>query len=450
MLTGLKRNANKIGIDATIAFTLFTRIIQAAGGIGSILLIAKYLTADEQGYYYTFASIIAIQVFFELGLSGIITQYAAHEFAYLTWDASNNLLGEETYKSRLSSLLRFCVKWFGIIAVALFFILIITGFYFFSTYSKAKTVPDWQLPWILLSLATVLNLFIDPVLAFFDGVGQIKEMSKIRFAQKGINVILLYLLLFLNFKLYASVIATLASVSCIFIILILTDNIKKINTIWHHLSIWKVSYVQEILPYQWRIALSWISGYFIFQLFNPVLFATEGPKVAGQMGMSLQILNGIAGLSMSWIITKIPLYSSLIAQKKFEELDNTFKKTLKNQMFVNILMIGGFYVIYLIIHFFKLKFADRFLSPLPLFMLCLVTIINQMIFSWATYLRCHKQEPFLINSIVGGVLCGLSTIFLGKYFGLFGIVGGYSCLTIFMGLPWSYYIFKTKKAQWHN
>ena len=37
-------------------------------------------------------------------------------------------------------------------------------------------------------------------------------------------------------------------------------------------------------------------GYFIFQLFNPVLFATEGAVVAGQMGMTLAALNGIKHL----------------------------------------------------------------------------------------------------------------------------------------------------------
>ena len=43
-----------------------------------------------------------------------------------------------------------------------------------------------------------------------------------------------------------------------------------------------ISYMKEIFPNQWKIALSWVSGYFIFHFFNPVLFA-EGPVVAGQM-----------------------------------------------------------------------------------------------------------------------------------------------------------------------
>jgi hypothetical protein len=82
----------------------------------------------------------------------------------------------------------------------------------------------------------------------------------------------------------------------------------------------RVSYKEEIFPYQWKIALSWISGFFIFQLFNPVIFATEGAIIAGQMGMTLAILSAIQSLSMSWMSTKVPLFSNLIALKKYNTL----------------------------------------------------------------------------------------------------------------------------------
>jgi len=67
----------------------------------------------------------------------------------------------------------------------------------------------------------------------------------------------------------------------------------------------------------------------------------------------------------------------------------------------------------------------------------------------ATYLRCHKKEPFLLYSIVVGTLCFLSTIIFGKYFGVMGVTTGY-CLIIISTSVWSYNIFKTKKLEWHN
>src|SRR5258708_7438587 len=194
-----KKQLSKIGVDGTIAFTILTRLIQAAGGIISIVFIARFLTIDEQGYYYTFASIIAIQLFFELGLTGIITQYAAHEFAHLAWTDDHKLAGEEYYKSRLSSLLRFCIKWFAVISIVFFFILLAAGFYFFSNYNKVNHV-EWGKPWFILSLATALNLFIDPLLAFFEGIGQIRDISKVRLVQKTSFIVFLFIFFALGFN----------------------------------------------------------------------------------------------------------------------------------------------------------------------------------------------------------------------------------------------------------
>src|SRR5208283_6098922 len=97
-----------------------------------------------------------------------------------------------------------------------------------------------------------------------------------------------------------------------------------LKNIWQQFGVERVSYKREIFPYQWKIAISWISGYFIFQLFNPILFATEGAVMAGKMGMTLVVLNGIFSLSFSWMSTKVPLYSNLIAQKKYRDLDHIF------------------------------------------------------------------------------------------------------------------------------
>lgn len=448
MLAFVKKALNKIGVDGAIIFTLLSRAVQGLGGVGSVVFIGLFLTGNERGYFYTFSSILAIQVFFELGLSGIITQYTAHEFAHLSWDG-HHLSGDEYYRSRLSSLLRFFIKWFGVISIVLFVILLVAGYHFFSSYSNNDHV-QWQMPWVILCLATSLNLFIDPILAFIDGLGEVKDMAKVRMVQKTTNVILLFIFFILGFRLYSAALASMISILINYFQIIFSTRRIKLVAIWKQKGEATINYMTEIFPFQWRIALSWISGYFIFQLFNPVLFAFSGKVVAGQMGMSLQILNGISNLSMSWITTKVPVFSSLIAHKKFHELNSLFSRTLKNLMSVNFFGIIVFYALLLLLNYLNNPFSARFLPLVPMAMLCAVTIVNQLIFSWATFLRCHKQEPFLVNSIVIGVLCAISTLCFGKYIGMIGVVAGYSFIAFFISLPWAWYIFKTKTQLWHN
>lgn len=450
----LKKIAQKIGMDKSIAYSSGARIIQAFTGIASILFISKYLTGVEQGFYYTFGSIVAIQIFFELGLTGIITQYVAHEASHLTLNNQLRFEGEEKYRSRLGSLLRFSVKWYAIISVLLLIILTVVGFIFFERYDKSEGAVSWRIPWILISLGTAIKLFQSPLTSLLMGIGKVKEMSKIGFYQQIILPVSAWIGLVCGFKLYVVGISTILAALIWNIYVSNTSMQRVLINLWKEKITVRVQYMQEIFPYQWKIALSWISGYFIFQLFNPVLFATEGAVVAGQMGMTLAALNGIQALSMSWLNTKIPLYSRLIALKDYKQLDQTFNQMLKQMTSVCfcllcIMIIGLWGIRYLNIHLGNVPLGERFLDYIPMLLMMIPLFINQYVTSWATYLRCHKKEPFLVNSICAGIACCLSTFILGKHFGLYGVTGGYCFITIAF-FPWGYYIYKTKKHQWHG
>lgn len=449
MINLIKKGSNKIGIDGAIGFTLLARIISAGGSLILIALISLFLSKEEQGYYYTFGSILALQVFFELGLNGIITQYVAHETVHLKWVSETELSGSDEHLSRLSSLLHFCLKVFGMLSFVLFLILTVVGYVFFAKYQQGLETIHWQIPWILVSFSTCLMLLVNPILAFFEGLGKVKEVAKIRMMQQSANVLCIALVFIAGGGLYALGIASLLSFLIILGNILFSYRKSLILFIYRARGIWKVDYWKEIFPFQWKIALSWISGYFIFQLFNPVLFATAGAVVAGQMGMTLQALNGISSISMSWISTKIPLFSSLIAEKAYDKLDLIFNKTLAQLSVVNFGLLLIFIFALIGLNYFQIPIYKRFLPLFPLILLCIVLFANQFVFSWATYLRCHKEEPFLINSIVCGILCGLSTFVLGNYFALMGIVMGYTIISLFIGLPWGYLIFRNKKKLWH-
>ncbi len=439
----------KVGFNWAIAYTVFARVIQAVGGLGTVVFIAKYLSKDEQGYYYTFGSILAIQVFFELGLVSIITQYVAHEMVHLKWKDRFSIEGDAVHLSRLSSLLHFCLKWFSRISLLLFITLIVAGYYFFLKFNKNPNI-EWRIPWIILCVTTCGYLILDPIMAFSEGLGKVKEMARLRLVQQTVYIVGVIIFLFSGCKLYSSALATSLAFVIEAILYLFSGNSRILANVWKSRGSWSVNYRKEIFPYQYKIALSWISGFFIFQLFSPVLFATEGAVVAGQMGMTLAALNGISSLSMSWISTKVPLFCSFIAQGVYDKLNAVFNKTVIQLVIVNLALLLFFIFFLQVLSYFGLPLAQRFLSLVPLLMLCTVTFINQLVFSWATYLRSHKQEPYLINSVVGGILVSLSTIFLGKQFGLMGIVGGYTFLTTFLGLPWAYYVFVSKKKQWHT
>lgn len=449
MIGKLKSALRKFGVDKSIAYSSGARIVQAFTGVASIFFIAQFLSKAEQGFYYTFGSILALQVFFELGLTGIITQYVAHEFAGLHWKDNVTLEGEERNHSRLAYLLRFSVKWYGVIAILAFFILLGAGFWFFGRYSETNDDVSWQFPWILVCIGTVTGLFLSPLLSIVMGLEKVKVVMKMRFYQQLIIPLASWVGLMLGFHLYVLGIGYILGSIYVIVYSTSTDIKKILWNLWKKEISEKVDYKKEIFPYQWKIALSWVSGYFIFQLFNPVLFAYSGAVVAGQMGMTISVLNGINAFAFSWISTKQPTMAKLIALKDYIQLDRIFNSTLRQMLFVCSLLLIAMLAGVWGLRYFNIPLGNRFLPYLPMIFMMVALIINQAVGAWALYLRCHKKEPFLWVSIAGAVLCSCSTYFLGRYYGVMGMTAGYFAITFILSF-YSYHIYSTCKAKWHE
>lgn len=446
--------AQKIGMDKAIAYTSGNGIIGAFIGVFSVVMYATCLSKEEQGYFYTFASVLAIQGFFELGFTGIMTQFVAHEHAHLTWDTEMiGLEGEGRYRSRLASLLHICTKWYSVVALLFLISLQVAGTFFFEEFGNDEGV-DWKTPWIIISAMSAWSLFTAPLFSFMNGLGLVKDIAKMGFYRLIINTIILWGCLLMGLKLYSMAFA--AIVSAIYVIIFFSTHkfFKILSGIWKTQIQEKVSYMNEIFPYQWKIALSWMSGYFVFNFMNPVIFATVGSVAAGQFGMSINVLNHIRSFAMSWITTKVPLMSRLIELKEYLELDKIFRKTVIQEIMVclALLIVFGITIVFLRETQMSLGgniLSERFLDYLPLFFVSVPVVLQAVNDNFATYLRCHKQEPFLVISIVSGIASAVSILLLGKYFGLFGITFGY-CILGFVFIPWGYWIFKTKKLEWHK
>lgn len=434
----------KLGINRAIAYTTVARAIQAVGGFVTIFLVAHFMSQEEQGYYYTFNSILSIQMFVELGLGGIITQFIAHEFAFLRIK-NNQIEGGETHLAKLASLTRFFAKWYVVAAFLLFVILFLIGFSFFQSYSTNDTI-EWRLPWLILIIATSLNLLLSPLFAFFEGINRVADVAFIRMITQMSSLICIWTILISGGKLYAAAFTSLIN---LVISILLLFNYKGLIKVF--LSVFKsarevaLNYFKEIFPYQWRIALSWMSGYFIFQFFNPVLFAICGPEDAGKMGMSLAVLNGILGLTLSWTSTNIPFWSGMIAKKEYAELDSSFNNVLKSSSLVCTLGIIVFLLGLYVLKIMGIQLYDRFLPFYLSAILSTSIFFNNIINAWATYLRCHKKEPFLLQAVVVGVCSTISTLLTAKFIGVQGVVIGYALVVLFISFPLSFYIFTTKK-----
>ncbi len=409
------------------------------------------MSSELQGYYYTFASLIGLQIFVELGLNFAVVQIASHEMAKLKWTLNNTLEGNEESKKRLQSLLHFSIIWIGIAAIVMIMVLIPIGISFFYA-SENKNRIDLNIlgPWITLVISAAANLVLTPAISILEGCGKVSEIAILRICQSIFSSAVIWIVLSIQGELYAlgaSTIITLI-ITVIFIwkkyicffkdLLLPRSGLKGMN--------WK----REVWPFQWRISISWTSGYLVNQIYIPIIFISHGAVLAGQMGLTMHIFTAISGVTTAWITSKMPSYGQLIASSQRNKLDTLFNKGLI-QSTVALILIN--FIIVVIVYYMMDNnsiYLERILPAKLIVILAIASLGNHIIFSLSSYLRAHKKEPFMILSVMNGIITLTLALQLIPKYGATGAVVSYVGPLLFLGLIFTTIIFYRKRKEWKS
>jgi hypothetical protein len=309
------------------------------------------------------------------------------------------------------------------------------------------------MPWFSLCVLTGGALVLTPLWALLEGSGQVNRVYKFRFVQGIVANISTWIAISGGAELWAASVASVATLGLSAIFLT-----RHYRTYFATLMMRKpdgprVNWHTEIFPMQWRIAVSWISGYFILSLFVPIAFKYQGPTAAGQIGMALSIAGVLGSVASSWVAPRAPYFGALVAQKEFLELDRQFAKLTRVVAGVTLLLAAsiGFAVLFLNVatHEIARSLAERIISPLSMACLlggqCLYLIISVV----AVYLRAHKKEPLMRFSVIYGICMGVVLLVMGKTCATLGMTAGYLAVNVVF-VPYALYILQRCRREWHS
>lgn len=459
----LKSFADRLGIDRAVSYVLLAKLWSVGGGLITLSLVTTRLTLPEQGTYYTFANILGLQIFLELGLGFVVMQVASHEVARLQVGEAGVLSGDVASKSRLSSLLRGTVKIYAAIAAAFLLLILPLGAFFFHRNAPAEV--NWTGPWILLVAVAAVAILINPLMAFMEGCGRVAEVEGRRLSFAVTGNILCWILLLSGAHLYCT------------IALYTAMAVGGAVWFWRKHRIWlgdlwragtdehTIGWATEVWPFQWRIALSWLSGYFIFQLFNPLLYAYAGAAEAGKMGLTLQISNLFGGIAYGWVNTKVPLFGKYVARREWAELDRAFGSVLlKSSLVLGGLLLGAWTGLALLPWLSNhvptevgraligrfLGIRARMLPGLGIAALFTCIFSQHLIACLATYLRSHKKEPMLWVSLVMGFLVAIAAYFSARSGAAQSVAISWCTIQWLVALPWTLILFFRLRRVWHT
>jgi len=433
--TMLSRLSRFAGIDFHVLTTLASRGWSVLAGALTVFFVPLFLSSTEQGYYYTFSSLIGLQILFELGLGQVVLQMVSHETAHLRIGNNGLLEGDATRLDRLASLIQLLRRWYTIAAVLFAVPACAAGSWFLH---RRGELPEssWLGVWIMMVVCTAINLSLTPALAFMEGCGQIGQVARLRLVQSAIGYGCLWLALIGRAGLWA---ACLIPLTCT----VLTSHwIRHSGDIYKALCQRRIqtsnalNWMRDMLPLQWRIALSALSGYFIFYLMTPMVFAHRGASEAGQFGIAMTVFNALATVGTSWVYARTPAMAMHVSRGERPELNAVFLAVLKRSFFFT-----GTVITILLLAVWGLTAANvpqalRISAPPVLACLAVVCLSNCVIFSAAAYMRAHREEPMLPVSVFGG-LATVGIAYFGSQQSVFAMSLGYAALTSCVLLPWT-------------
>ena len=418
-----------------------------------LLCIPYFLSAMEQGYWYTFISVAALSVLADLGFSNIILQFSAHEFAFLSFRENNLIEGDSEHLDKLAAFFKFSIKWLFKVVIIVFPLIIIGGYYFISSKGSLDESPYlWQLSWIIYAVTSAFLFMNSIVLSFFEGCNLVSKVQRIRFQISAATSLVMIFGLFLHLRLFALALSSVMGVlvGCFLIYHHFSEVIRQLLQISKHAF---YDWWPEFSSLIWRYAISWGSGFLVFQIFTPLTFYFYGPISAGKIGISIAMWTAGYNIAISWITAVTPKLNMLISEKKWALLDQLFKYSFIKS--VGMMFLGG--IGFFIVEYFigsQFNFFTRILAPKGMAILFLAWLLQVMVNALSIYLRAHKREPLVIVSCVNAVivlggtaLCGM---FLDSEYMFLGFLAGtvFQCiatLRIFKNYRWQHDIYNGVK-----
>ncbi len=399
----LKAIANFINGD--VIFSFANSVIGLIKGPIVLLFVPLFLSQEVQGYWYTFGSLSALSVFADLGFATIVGQFSAHEFAHLRFNEKKQFDGEEFNLERIASLYKFILKWAICVCLIAFPIIFIVGFLILRTHGEGV---NWIIPWIIMISTSGFNFVSRISLTFFEGCGKIKNVQIINCICSVVVAGTTIGMLAGRCGLYALVIPSLVN-AVISLILMLIVFHRPIVQLLKYKVKYKFNWSKNFLKLIWKYAISWASGYFIFQIYTPLAFLVYDPVQAGKIGITVTLIQACFNISMVWSTVLNPRINMSVANRKWKQAE---KYCIQGGIMSMSTYLLGSTMILLAIGIFqsKVELFQRFMGVVPIVIFLIGYFLQVPTNIIATYGRAHKQEPFLVISIVNALLILGSTL----------------------------------------
>ena len=297
----------------------------------------------------------------------------------------------------------------------------------------------------MLVCSTAAGFVFLPALALSEGSGCVAEVYVVRLVQGLLGAVAAWMTLFMGGGLYAVAMAPLSGAIVAAVWLFVRRRQMLVQAL--KIQIGDFHWGGEIWPLQWRIGASWLAGYALVFMHVPLLFRTQGPVVAGQMGVTMTVANMLSLITLSWMTASIPAMTRAITTKDWLHLDNVYWRAFRKSCLAFIAGAVIIFIMRLILE--STPYGGRFLPERETAGILLAMGIYHVSGLFAAYLRAHLREPFLWPSLIGAFLTASAAIWVAPIWGATGIVMVLLVVNSVFFLPIALWLWVHLRRKWH-
>lgn len=425
-----------------LMLVLSLRLWQGGAGLVSTILAVHFLSAQMQGWYYSFLSVASIYTLFDLGLSTVLIQVSAHAFAGLRWREDKSVDGGNA--DYFHALVGRAARWYALSAVVFLALLVPGGMVFFG--AKADNATHWLMQWIVLCAVTAGGLVVMPFLSVLEGTGRIVHVYALRLTMAVCGSLACWLM----FATGAGLWATAMVPAMAFVIAagwLLKHWPQLCATAWRNVRS-SFDWRREVWPLQWRVGISLLCGFLMTQINTPLLFHTQGAVIAGRFGLSLAIANMLGLIAQSWITRRVPLMARAVALRDWPLLDRLFMRDFAASS--AIFIAGALAACLLVAALDGTAYASRILPLWQLAGLFAYTFSNQLIGGLAAHLRSFRREPLASLITVTTIVTVPLNFWAAKHYSSAGLVTVLATANSLVTLPIATFIWHRCNRAWRH
>jgi len=437
--------SEKLGVSQAVAFALSAKSWAVLSGAVMIWLIFTYFSAETQGYYYTFASLILLQNLLELGFGVVLIQFISHEWGFLKI-SEGKVEGDADATARLASLVKLGALWYLVLSFG-FFVIVGSGGYLFLLRHRPIDIA-WQQPWWLLCAAVSLSILLVPLRCFVEGSNQVATSQRIGLLTVICSGMAGWIAIVSGANLY-TLVAIAGTTALVGHSLFWRPCLPffRLLTLSNSRSVSRIRWGTQFWPQQWRIGVSWLSGLLMFQAFVPILFYLHGPVPAGRLGVTMQIYHAINSVASAWLVSAGPTMGILASRRQFSTLRQLVGQTTRRSVVACSLLSSAVFLLVAFLHHWMPEYGKRFGDVLSVGVFLAVVVVMQVTNVETTAVRFQKKEPFVVASVVCAALVTLSNALLGRFFAVRGVAIGFAMVTLLILLPWVHGLYRREMPQ---